>query len=173
MNVKEVMKEYRIATGKHLAQVPVGRYLSVIVDYNDSIEFLARGYDFVDSQLTEENFPTNGKGIKEIKMDLLSPPVDISGAIVSTNRIYTRLLAAGYRPATVKEALAMERILVLQKYPVVIIGSCYQDLERGWQVPVISYLDFSGEVSRSVDLTSLDLDFLRYTGRFTVPVVVA
>lgn len=97
----------------------------VTVDYSKSLaEMVASGhYDWKNSDIVAEHFPTTQKGVNEVKLELVHLDKN-----ASTDEVLRYLDEHGYRPATLLELLAFGAKYPdeQKKYPVVALGSVWR-----------------------------------------------
>ncbi len=127
---------------------------SVLVRYNQSLaEIIKMGkYGWENSNVTAENFPLQGEGEKEVEVMLFH-----FGREIKSEAAINEMDKAGYRPATIKELLALGYSYPeLQKqFPVVALGSVCRDSDGHLQVPC---LDWHG-AGRLLDLDLFGLNW--------------
>lgn len=131
---------------------------SVTVDYTIPLaDMVAAGkYDWVNSEITAEHFPTKGEGRVEVKISLAC-----FNRVMESNEVITELDKLGLRPATLPELLAFGAKYpdVQRGFPVVALGSVWRDADGSRGVPCLS-----GDGSER--LLSLDWFGDRWGGRY-------
>lgn len=123
---------------------------SMVIDYDRSVKdgIKAGSYDWKNDDITSEHFPSQEAGTKEATVDLFH-----YGKDMSTDEVLADLDKQGYRPATLKELLALgEKHPDLQReFPIIALGSV-------WRRPdgrVCPYLDRDGS-ERGLSLRWID-----------------
>ncbi len=139
-----------------LAQKLVGvvrRTFKVMVDYGKNLqEMIADGaYDYANPDITADHFPVKGEGKQEREVTLFH----FNRSINSDNAI-EEMAAAGYRPATIEEFLALGKAQpdLQRQFPIVALGSVWRGPRDGRRVPCLRgydgkrvlYLDYYGGV---------------------------
>ncbi len=93
-----------------IAQIIVGagsavhQTFQVLVDYGKTLqEMIEEGkYDWVNDNITQENFPLQGKGKEDLQIELFH-----FGRAVTSKEAIEEMEKAGFRPATLPELLAL------------------------------------------------------------------
>ena len=106
------------------------------VDYGLSVKAAVKAghYDWADNSTTIENFPTKKKGKKQVVVELIH-----LNRFVSTDEVLRELDKMGMRPADIREGLALGETHpdIQREFPVVILGSVWQDSRDGRYVPCL------------------------------------
>jgi len=99
----------------------------VVVDYSKSLtEMISAGnYDWVNSDISEKNFPVNGKGQIESNIELIH-----YGKSMSSEDVIQDMETKGLRPATLSELLAFGKSYPdkQREFPIVALGSVWRNL---------------------------------------------
>ena len=118
----------------------VRQSFKVVVDYGRDLgQMIAGGkYDWVNENITRENFPTTGQGKQEREVVLFH-----FNRFISSDDVIKEMASAGYRPAMLEELLALgETQPELQRqFPIVALGSVWRVSGGFREVP---YLDGCG-----------------------------
>ncbi len=130
------------------------------VDYSQSLEGMIKAgkYDWVNSNITRDNFPTNHHGMQTIEVELIH-----FGKELTTQEIEVELENQSLRPATLKELLAFGAKYPdkQREYSIVALGS-------GWVDPIgrryVPYLVQDGDV-RDLNL-SWDDPYFKWEGSY-------
>ncbi|MFO8009800.1 MAG: hypothetical protein R6U89_03200 [Dehalococcoidia bacterium] len=121
--LKEILK--KALSGE---KPPAGHY-PVTVDYQLELdEAIKRAkFDWVNPDITPENFPPKGKGTVDAVVELIH-----FDRYISTNEALKELRQRGYQPAALRELLALgeKNPNIHKEFPIVALGSVWQD-ERG------------------------------------------
>lgn len=110
----------------------------ITVDYGRSVEDGVKTgrYDWSCSDITTRNFPTpaNLKGTVEVTVELIP-----FNRTISSDNVLRELDRRGYRPAELQELLAFGEKYpdVQRQFPVVALGSVWQDPDGGRSVPCL------------------------------------
>ena len=109
----------------------------VTVNYGLSLTEMIRAgrYDWVDPNITSDNFPINGKGTKEVALEL----VHFNRYINSSEEVIRELGKKGLRPATIVELLAFSAKYtdVMRQSTIAALGSVWLSLDGRRRVPSI------------------------------------
>ncbi|MEK7553547.1 MAG: hypothetical protein AAB504_02605 [Patescibacteria group bacterium] len=105
---------------------PIGMHSYLMtIDYDRSVKdgIKAGNYDWRNDDITAKNFPSQETGTAEVSIDILH-----FGKDISTDEVRAELDKHGYRPATLKELLALgEKHSNLQReFPIIALGSVWQ-----------------------------------------------
>ena len=116
----------------------VHQTFKVVVDYSrDLAQMIADGaYDYVNSDITADHFPTKGEGKQEREIELFH-----FNRTISSDDAIKEMVASGYRPAFIEELLAFGQAQseLQRQFPIVALGSvwrfpfghrCIPDLNR-------------------------------------------
>ena len=107
------------------AHTTITRY-PMLIDYDRLVEdgIKAGKYDWKNDDIMSKNFPSQETGTREATVELFR-----YGKDMSTDEVLAELDKQGYRPATLKELLAIgEKHPDLQKeFPIFALGSVWQD----------------------------------------------
>jgi len=118
-NLRKILREALMPDGK-----PAGNTYPLSVDYGRTVEdgVKAGRYDWVNSDITSRNFPTQRKGTAEVAVVLIN-----FNRYVSTDEALRELDRMGYRPAELHELLALgEKYPEVQlNFPIVALGSVW------------------------------------------------
>ena len=132
---------------------------SLTINYTRTIEdgVKAGKYDWANSDITTNHFPSKETGTKEVSIELIH-----FGQDKTTDEVLSELDKKGLRPATLKELLALgEKHPDLQReFLIVAFGSVWQDADDRY----CAYLDGGGS-ERGLDLGWVDGrwdDFFRF-----------
>lgn len=106
----------------------------VVVDYSRSLAQMVEAgeYDWVNSNISEENFPIEGDECHELRIVLFH-----FGRVMDSDEVVAIMKREGFRPAKIEELLALgEAHPNLQKeFPIVGLGSVWQDRDGLRHVP--------------------------------------
>ncbi len=140
-DLERILKEPELA--QKMAELVVGPRKSaykVTVDYAQSLaEMIKAGkYDWVNSDITAEHFPIQGKGKQDVEVVLFH-----FGKEITSEQVLEVLETQGYRGAKIEEMLALGAAYPeLQKqFPILTLGSVWQGPGGSRFVP---YLDWDG-----------------------------
>lgn len=118
----------------------VGSILVVTVDYAMTLpQMIAAGkYDWVNSDITQKNFPIEPSGAVEVPLEL----VDF-GRSVGSDEVLAEFDRRGLRAATLPELLALGAAYpdLQRQFPIVALGSVWQDRDGDRLVPVLGVDD--------------------------------
>lgn len=123
----------------------IASIFTILVDYSQSLaQMISSGkYDWVNSDITEEHFPTGKAGGKaEFHLELLH-----FNKVMFSDQVLTEMKKRSLRPATLSELLAFgEKYPEEQrKYPIVALGSVWRHWGGRRRVPFLcSYADGRG-----------------------------
>ena len=131
-----------------------GTVYSLSIDYEMSVdEAKKRGnYDWVNNNITQENFPTKRKGKAEIEIKLFH-----FNRYISSEDVIKEMDNAGYRPAELHELLVLgEKYPDLQReFPIAALGSVWLAPDGNRDVPFLNRLGSK----RILNLSWLELDW--------------
>jgi len=106
----------------------------IVVDYGMKVEEAVKlgNYDWVLSDITQENFPTQKKGKTELVVELIR-----FDHCISTDQALKELDRMGYRPAELMELLAFgEKYPEVQReFSIAALGSVWQNPDGDRRVP--------------------------------------
>ena len=115
---------------------PFDNRYSITVDYQMEVEeAIKRGnYDWINPYINSENFPPKGKGTVEVEVELVH-----FDRYITTNVAVNNLRKMGYRPAGLRELLALgeQSPDIHKEFPVVALGSIWQDANGDPNIPCI------------------------------------
>jgi len=135
-----------------------------LVDYDQPLGQMVKdgNYHWVNENVTAEHFPINGKGKKEVKLELYQFDHTVRGTEAAK-----RLDEAGYRPANPAELLAFGKKFPdkQRQFPIVAIGQSWCHLDGGLGVPCLC--EHVGE--RRLYLSWLEDDFSPHCRFLVVP----
>ena len=118
------------------AHTTITRY-PMLIDYDRLVEdgIKAGKYDWKNDDIMSKNFPSQETGTREATVELFR-----YGKDMSTDEVLAELDKQGYRPATLKELLAIgEKHPDLQKeFPIFALGSVWQNPSDGRGCPCLS-----------------------------------
>ena len=116
--------------------------LKIKVDYNLTLEqmIVAGNYDWTNDNITAENFPVVGRGVKELVVELVH-----FSRVISSGDAEEELNKMGLRPAKIEEFLALGAAYQETKFPVIALASSLDGNRR------VVYLDRNG-AERNLDL---------------------
>ncbi|MBN1326248.1 hypothetical protein JW977_04725 [Candidatus Falkowbacteria bacterium] len=129
-------------------KVATGIY-KVVVNYGETLAQIikAGNYDWVDGDINNKHFPTQGTGQHEVKLVLVHLDQD-----ATTKEALEHLNSLGLEPAKVEHLLALgvEYPNVFQEFPIIALGSVWVDGDGNRRYP---YLDceIGPELSLSCD----------------------
>lgn len=125
-----------------------GLFYTVTVDYRLSLdEMIQEGaYKFVNSHITEEHFPVEGEGVKEITIELVQ-----FGGPLTPKQAIKGLFRRGLRPVTLPVLLALGREYpnLQQGFPIAALDFWYSRDYRNF-LPLL----WIGALGRSLNLVS-------------------
>ncbi len=131
--------------------------MKLSVNYKTKLSALIKqgNYDYVNSEITDENFPTDKKGKTELEVELFD--LDTRK---STDAVLALMDKAGLRPATMVELLSFGAQYPdeQRRYPIVALGSVWTDRD-GYRY--VGYL-WGHPGYRHLYLYWLDLDWPAY-----------
>ncbi len=126
----------------------------VLVDYAKTLKEMIREgkYNWVDSNITQENFRTQEKGTQEIEIQLFH-----FGRVVGSEEVLEEMEREGFRPATLPELLALGAAdRELQKeFPIVALGSRWRSPDGYLVVPFLHWFG----LRRNLDLGWFESDW--------------
>lgn len=115
----------RNAFRKFVGLKPLNAY-SLIINYDLSVEkaIKAGKYDWVNSDITSDHFPSMETGEKEVSIELI-----YFGRDMGTDDVLRELDKMSLRPANLKELLALgEKFPDIQReFPIIALGSVWRD----------------------------------------------
>lgn len=133
-------------TFRHALGLKPGNTYPLIIDYSRSVEdgIKAGNYDWVNNDIISKNFPSQEKGPSEVNIELIHFNKEMT-----TGQVLAELEKTGYRPATLKELLALgeKHPDPQREFPIIAPGSVWQDPNGCRHCP---YLDGSGSEHRLV-----------------------
>lgn len=114
----------------------VRQTFKVVVDYSrDLSQMIVDGaYDYVNSDITADRFPVKGEGRQEREIELFH-----FNRVISSDDAIKEMAAAGYRPATIEELLALGQAQreLQRQFPIVALGSVWRCPGGGRDVPCL------------------------------------
>ena len=127
-----VLREALTPDGK-----PVSDTYIISVDYGENVEdgVEAGHYDWANSNITSEHFPTERKGTAKVEMKVIR-----FNRSVSTDEALCELDRMGYRPVELHELPAFgEKYPEIQReFPILALGSVWRDRDDNHCVPCLS-----------------------------------
>ncbi|MDP3999467.1 MAG: hypothetical protein Q8P76_02640 [bacterium] len=97
-------------------------------------------FDWINSDITEKNFPVNRRENGEVEMKVFTTQ-DLVGETrnVNSEEVIQSLKEKGYRPAELPESLAYAKANPdeQRKYPIVALGSVWRDFDGDRYVPFL------------------------------------
>ncbi len=160
-DLRRVLSDKGLAT--KIAKVIVNElfFYKVTVDYKQTvIQMIQAGkYDWINDDITAERFPIQGEGEKEVEVTLFH-----FGWKISSETAISAMDKAGYRPATIEELLALgsSHPRLQGQFPVMALGSAWQDSDRGRCIPCLDW----GSSGRSLGLRWFETSDWREYCRF-------
>ena len=116
---------------------PTGSVCSITVDYALTLEqMIAAGrYDWKNGDITAKNFTVTGTGTVKLEVRLFH-----YGRGMSTKDVLKDIDQNGYRPIKIEELLALgaTKPELQREFPIIALGSVWQDLRGGRDVPFLS-----------------------------------
>lgn len=113
----------------------------VFVDYGQTLQqMIAHGrYDYVDSDISASNFPTQGSGQKKVVVEIVN-----FGRDMSSEEVLKEFEARGLRAATLPELLAFGATYPekQREFSTIALGSVWQDRDGRSRVPMLRRSDF-------------------------------
>lgn len=131
----------------NLVRAAAANVFTATVDYGKRLSAVIKAgkYDWVNSDITEKNFPaTREEGTEEVAFELVH-----FNRVISSDGALAEMYKVGLRPATLEELLAFGAKYPEEqrKYPVVALGSVWRHLNDR-HVPILG----SGSVGRYLHL---------------------
>lgn len=112
--------------------------VKVVVDYNLSLaEMISAGkYDWVNKNITQENFPIEGKGKVEKEITLFH-----FNKLMTSEQVIAEMEKAGYRPAKIEEFLALgaQYPKLQKKFHIIGLGSLWINPGGVREVPCLHW----------------------------------
>jgi hypothetical protein len=145
-NLRKAIAQMIIAAKSFVAAT-----FKVTVDYGQSLADMIKAgkYDWVNDNITKENFPVNGQDKQEVEVLLFH-----FNRVISSDDAIAEMNKAGYRPARIEELLALGACQPeLQKqFPIVALGSAWRR-PSGYRIVPCLVSDGSG---RRLDLDDFE-----------------
>ena len=113
----------------------------IVVDYSRPLSEMieAGNYNWVNQNITRENFPLTGQGRHELEAELFR-----FNRVISSEDAIKEMDEAGYRPAVLEELLALgEAHLKLQKqFSIIALGSLWRNSDCRRYAPFLRSFEF-------------------------------